>query len=115
ECPAAGEDRHQVLERQALDRLSDRGAAHVELAPERVLVDGRAGGDPERHDAVAQCRVGPIGEQLARGVLSRPGSALIRSPPAGPPVDGSGRRLIYESSGYARSKRMSRKADAVII
>ena len=43
--PRRGIHRDEVLERQALDRLADRSAAHLELAPERVLVDRRAGRD----------------------------------------------------------------------
>jgi len=54
-----------ALERQALDRLAHRGATHLQLAPERVLVDRRARRDGQRDDAVAQLGVGAIGEQLA--------------------------------------------------
>ena len=63
--PRRGIDRDEVLERQALDRLADRSAAHLELAPERVLVDRRARRDGQRDDAVAQLGVGAIGQQLA--------------------------------------------------
>ena len=65
EGAAARIDRDQALERQALDRLAHRGAAHLELAPERVLVDRRARRDGQRDDAVAQLGVGAVGQQLA--------------------------------------------------
>ena len=42
--PAPREDRDQVLERQALDRLADRGASDPELAAELFLVDRLAPG-----------------------------------------------------------------------
>ena len=65
ERPAPREDRDQVLEREALDRLADRRAPDLELAAERVLVDRRAGGDPQGDDPVAELGISAIGEQLA--------------------------------------------------
>ena len=81
ERPAAREHRDEVLEREPLDRLAHRRAAHVELAAERVLVDRRAGGDAQRDDAVPQRRVGAVGEQLAAVLLTRP---RLRAHPISP-------------------------------
>jgi hypothetical protein len=61
----AGKDRDQVLERQALDRLAHRGATHLELTPDRVLVDRRAGRDAQRDQPVAQGPVRAVREQSA--------------------------------------------------
>ena len=77
EGAAARIDRDEALERQALDRLAHRRAAHLELAPERVLVDRRARRDGQRDDAVAQLGVGAIGEQLA-GAPQRQGWGVHR-------------------------------------
>src|SRR5437868_5478877 len=64
ECPAARKDRDEVLERKPLDRLAHRRPPHLELAPQRVLIDGRARGYDESDDAVAELGVGTVGEQL---------------------------------------------------
>ena len=65
ERAAAREHRDEVLEREPLDRLAHRRAAHLELAAEQVLVDRRARRDPQRDDPVAQLDVRAIGQQLA--------------------------------------------------
>ena len=70
EGAAAREDRDQVLEREALDRLADRRAAHLELAAEPVLVDRLPRLDLQRDQPVAQLLVGAVGEQRGRPVLS---------------------------------------------
>ena len=74
--PRRGIDRHQVLEREPLDRLANRRATDPQLAAEHVLVDRRAGGDPQGHEAVAQLGVGAVCEQ-PRGACA-PGASPAR-------------------------------------
>ncbi len=64
--PRRGNDVDEVLEREPLDRLADWRAPHLQLVPEPVLVDRRAGRDLQRHDPVAQLDVRAIGQQLPR-------------------------------------------------
>ena len=80
EGAAARIDRDEALERQALDRLAHRSATHLELAPERVLVDRRARRDGQGDDTVAQLGVGTIGEQLAGDRNGRVGAFIDHWP-----------------------------------
>ena len=65
ERPAAREHRHEVLEREALDRLPYGRPAHLELTTDRVLVDRRSRRDAQRDQAVAERPVRAVGEQSA--------------------------------------------------
>ena len=59
----AGTDLHQVLQRQPLDRLAQRGAPDPELGHQLILDEGRARRQFQGHDLVANLEVGPIGDQ----------------------------------------------------
>ena len=70
-------DIHEVLEREALDRLAQRGPADAHLAHQRVLAQDRPGRQVERHDPIAQFEVRALGDQpRGRGVRDRGGRGI---------------------------------------
>src|SRR5215213_477851 len=104
--PAARADLHEVLERQALDRLAQRRAPDSHLAHELVLAQPGAGRKAQVDDAVAQAEVRTIGELLRRGsrwrLTGRHGTD-ISTPMAGAdaPVPPGRARVVIVGAGIA--------------
>jgi hypothetical protein len=72
ERPTAWLHGHEVLEREPLHGLAQRGAADAELAHQLVLAQDGARREAQRHDPVAKLHVGVLGDQpRGRGVRDR--------------------------------------------
>ncbi len=65
--PLTGQDPHQPLAGEPLQRLAYRGAAEPGALTERGLGDDGAGGKAQRHDLFLEPPVGPLGERMRRG------------------------------------------------
>ena len=63
EHPAAGNDRHELIAGETLQRLADRGAADAELALQRLLAHDLAGRELEPDDHAPDLGVGPCAQR----------------------------------------------------
>jgi hypothetical protein len=68
---------NEVLEREPLDRLAQRGAADLELAHQLVLAQHGARRQAQRDDPVAQLVVRALGEQAARDGVAGGGPGVV--------------------------------------
>jgi hypothetical protein len=66
-------DLDEALEREALDGLAQRRAPEAEVAHQRVLAQGGAGGQAQGDDLVAQAGVGAVGDQAVGGRVGADG------------------------------------------
>ena len=71
---------HEVLEREALDRLSEGSSADAEITHQLVLAKDRARREMERHDLVAQFRVRALGHQPRGRAVGDLEESTVRRP-----------------------------------